>query len=38
VEGGVVMGIVIGIGVAFAISLVLILSSFGVSLSSLTPG
>jgi hypothetical protein len=32
------MGIVIGIGVAFAISLVLILSVFGVSLSSLTPG
>ena len=32
------MGIVIGIGAAFAISLVLILSIFGVSVSSVIPG
>jgi hypothetical protein len=32
------MGIVIGIGVTLAISVVLILSVFGVSFSSLTPG
>jgi hypothetical protein len=38
VEGGVVIGIVIGIGLTLAISVVLILSVFGVGFSSLTPG
>ena len=32
------MGIVIGVGVAFAISLVLILSVFGISISTVIPG
>jgi hypothetical protein len=32
------MGIVIGVGAAFAISLVLILSAFGIGVSTLIPG